>query len=254
LRNSSVKRWLPEAFGNTPLYVSPDAQLKYIKPGRKGFDELLLNLAERFVHKGDVIWDVGANVGVFAFSAAGKGGRVVAVEPDPFLVELLRKSVRIKENRDLDLKVAPVALSGNTALEVFQIAERGRASNSLTSAGGRSQMGGIREEIIVPVMTMDTLLETFPAPKFVKIDVEGAEIAVMDGGKRVLEEARPLFFIEADIKTRPGITTIFRQHDYALFEDIGSFEANIEIEGAIEKKDTLCIAREKLDQIRNNPC
>jgi len=103
-------------------------------------------------------------------------------------------------------------------------------------------------------MTMDTLLETFPAPKFVKIDVEGAEIAVMDGGKRVLEEARPLFFIEADIKTRPGITTIFRQHDYALFEDIGSFEANIEIEGAIEKKDTLCIAREKLDQIRNNPC
>jgi FkbM family methyltransferase len=256
LRNTSFKRWLPEAFGNTPLYISPDSQLKYIKPGRVGFDcdELLLNLADRFVHKSDVIWDVGANVGIFAFAAAGKGGRILAVEPDPFLVELLRKSARIKENHDLDVKVVPVALSSNNALEVFHIAERGRASNTLALAGGRSQMGGIREEIIVPVMTMDALLEVFPCPKFVKIDVEGSEILVMAGGKRVLEEVRPIFFIEADIKTRPGITTICREHDYALFEDIGSYDANIEIEGVIKQKDTLCIPREKLEQIRNNPC
>lgn len=254
LRDSSVKRRLPSAFQNTPFYVSPDAQLKYLKPGRKGFDDLLLNLAEQFVHKGDVVWDVGANVGVFAFSAAGMGGRVVAVEPDPFLVGLLRKSVHLKENSNFDFKVVPVALSDKAALEVFQIADRGRASNSLASAGGRSQMGGVREEIIVPVMIMDDLLETFPAPKFIKIDVEGAEIGVMDGGQRILEEVRPLFFIEADIKTRPTITAIFRRHHYALFEDISSFAANVEIEGVIEKKDTLCIPREKLAQIRNSTC
>jgi len=253
-RNMAFKRRLPKSFGNISFYVSPDAQLKYIRPGSVGFDELLLNLVTRFVCKGSVIWDVGANVGVFAFSAAGKGGRVVAVEPDPFLVGLLRKSMQIRENQGLDLKVTPVALSAATALEVFQIAARGRASNSLASAGGRSQMGGVREEIIVPVMTLDSLLDTFPAPEFIKIDVEGAEIGVMEGGKRLLEEARPLFFIEADINTRPTITDIFRKHDYALFEDVASFDANREIEGTIQKKDTLCIPCEKLEQIRNKLC
>ena len=254
VRNISIKRYLPNAFGNTPLYVSPDAQLKYIKPGKKGFDELLLNLAERFVHKDDVIWDVGANVGIFSFSAAGKGARVVAVEPDPFLVGLLRKSISINENRDLDIKVVPVALSCKIALETFQIAKRGRASNSLSLVGGRSQMGGVREEIIVPVVTMDSLLETFPDPKFVKIDVEGAEIKVIDGGKKLLQKVRPVFFIEADIKTRPSITTTFLHHNYALFKDIHSFETGLEINGFIQLKDTLCVPREKLDLIRNNLC
>jgi len=253
-RNSSFKRRLPKEFGNIPFYVSADAQLKYIKPGRKGFDELLLNLAKRFISEGDVVWDVGANVGVFSFSAAGKGGKVVMVEPDPFLVQLLRKSVEINEDLELDLNVLPVALSDNPGLEVFQIAERGRASNSLASVGGRSQMGGVRKEIIVPVMTMDSLLDNFSEPKFIKVDVEGGEIGAMNGGKRVLEEVRPLFFIEADSKTRPGITSIFQKNDYALFENIDHFEANIEIKGVIEKKDTLCIPREKIEQIKSNLC
>jgi len=101
---------------------------------------------------------------------------------------------------------------------------------------------------------MNSLLETFPDPKLVKIDVEGAEINVMDGGKKILQKVRPIFFIEADIKTRPCITNIFLYHKYALFKDIHSFEAGIEINGVIQLKDTLCVPREKLDLIRNNLC
>ena len=63
-------------FGNTSLFVSPDSQFKYIKAGRRGSNELLLDLADRFVHKGDVISDLVINVVGFAFSAVGKDGRV----------------------------------------------------------------------------------------------------------------------------------------------------------------------------------
>ena len=56
-----------------------------------------------------------------------------------------------------------------------------------------------------------------------------------------MKKARPIFFIEADIKTRPGITNIFLEHDFALFKDNDSFEVSIEIDGVIEMKDTLCL-------------
>lgn len=78
-------RKLPSEFSNTPIFVSPDAQLKYLKPGIEGFEQELLNVALEHVKEGDVVWDIGANIGVFSFasaSIAGSKGHTLAVEPD----------------------------------------------------------------------------------------------------------------------------------------------------------------------------
>jgi hypothetical protein len=55
----------------------------------------LFSLAEKLIRPGDVVWDVGANVGLFTFAAAAKTGptgKVLAIEPDPWLGTLLRRS------------------------------------------------------------------------------------------------------------------------------------------------------------------
>jgi FkbM family methyltransferase len=58
-------------------------------------DPVLFPLVQEFVAANSIVWDVGANVGLFAVPAAtiaGANGRVIAFEPDTWLVQLLRRS------------------------------------------------------------------------------------------------------------------------------------------------------------------
>lgn len=243
-RGKYFKRCLPASFNRVQLYVSPDAQLKYLKPGESGFDKILLDLAELFVTKdinSYVVWDIGANVGIFSFACAGRGASVIAVEPDPFLFKLLNKSIKIPSNSNLDVQVLQTAVSDRIGYETLNIAKRGRASNCLESAGGRTQMGGVREKIRVPLTTLDEMLKKVEAPNFIKIDVEGAEVNVLEGAKTLLMKYRPTLFIEADVNTRPAVTEILRRYDYLLFDSIESYMEDSPIEGIIEFKETLCI-------------
>ena len=201
-RNRVLTRRLPAALGSRPIVVSPDAQLGYLKPGAAAFDAELLRVASEHIAPGDEIWDIGANVGVFTLAAAvaARPGRVLAVEADTWLAGLIRASAAHTKNRDLTIDVLSAAIADRDGVGTFLIAQRGRSSSSLELAGGRSQMGGVRTRLLVPMLTLDTLLAaeraTRPAPALVKIDVEGAELAVLRGAPRLLAEARPKLYIE----------------------------------------------------------
>ena len=99
-RRRSFVRHLPANLGGLPIIVSPDAQLKYLKPGPKGFDRTLLEAAVRLVRPGDNVWDVGANVGVFSVAAAALSltGQIVAIEADIWLASLLSRTARLPAN------------------------------------------------------------------------------------------------------------------------------------------------------------
>jgi FkbM family methyltransferase len=163
-RGISFKRRLPSEFGCTPLYVSPDAQLKYLKIGVEAFDIELLRIAREHIQEDSHVWDVGSNLGVFAFAAASiaRNGTTLAIEADNWLAQLMRKSSSLRENAGLNLQVLASAVSNKNGVSTLLIAKRGRASNYLEVAGGRSQTGGIRERVTVPTVTLDTLLESFP--------------------------------------------------------------------------------------------
>jgi FkbM family methyltransferase len=219
-RDRSFKRSLPRRFAPTTLYVSPDSQLKYLKPGEGAFDAELLRVIDEHLREDSTVWDVGANVGVFAFGAASvaKRGSTLAVEPDLWLVALLRKSRALRSNQGLNLSILPAAISDRNGFATFMIARRGRASNALQSAGGRSQAGGARDTVTVPTLTLDTLLEFAPSPSFVKIDVEGAEASVLRGATRLLRDIRPTIYIEVGSEHSAEVGALLTANNYRMFD------------------------------------
>ena len=91
-RRLIFRRRLPASFKHAVLYVSPAAGLRFIFTPMPSIDPHLLRCAYELVQKGDVVWDIGANIGLFSISAAvrsGDRGAVIAFEPDVWLVQLL---------------------------------------------------------------------------------------------------------------------------------------------------------------------
>jgi len=93
-RGVVFRRRLPSKFGRLPLYVTPEAGLRYWLAMSR-VDPTLYSMAEEFVRPGVTVWDIGANVGLFSFCAAalsGPSGFVLAVEPDLWLAQLVDRS------------------------------------------------------------------------------------------------------------------------------------------------------------------
>jgi FkbM family methyltransferase len=220
-RNVVIKRRLPAEFGRAPLLVTPGSALNLWRFDLGRADPMLFDVVREHLGPGDRAWDVGANVGLFSFAAAARCGReggVLAIEADTWLVGLLRRSAALPGNRPYGVEVLPAAVSDSNDLARFNIAVRGRAANYLDSAGGSSQSGGVLESQLVPTVTLDWLLERFPAPRFVKIDVEGAELAVLRGATRLLAEARPAILCEIFGEARPRVDALLRAAGYTLHD------------------------------------
>lgn len=230
-RGIVFKRRLPQQFNSARMFVSPDAALAYWKPGLADRDPKLIDLVLEQVKPGTVVWDIGANLGMLTISAAhrtGPKGFVLALEPDVWLVQLLRRSLQLPENRDLPVKVVAAAAAEAPGIATFAIAKRGRASNGLESTGHRSQAGGTRERQTVPVLSLDLLLNHAPPPQFLKIDVEGAEILTLRGAGKVLAEFKPVIHCETDETTSAGVTEILKSAGYRLYD--GNLPANQRVE------------------------
>lgn len=198
-RDRVVRRRLPPEFGSHALFVSPDASLRLWRRDLRRADPLLLGLAAELVRPGDRVWDVGANVGLFAFAAAflaGPSGAVLAVEADGWLAGLLRRSAESAGPAYAPVEVLAAAVAESPGVAELHIAARGRAGSHLGDVAGSTQAGGVREVRQVAAVTLDGLLATSPPPRLVKIDVEGAEARCLRGAGRLLAEVRPVLLCE----------------------------------------------------------
>lgn len=160
-------------------------------------------MVHELARPGITVWDIGANVGLFAFAAASVGATVVAVEPDTWLSSLLLRSTLMN---GLPVTVIPAAVSDSQGLSKLYFSDDGRASNSLIG-NGSSQT--------VLTITLDWLLNYFSAPQVLKIDVEGLEYSVLKGGKRVLE-SRPTIVAEVT-QNHELIGALLEKAGYELF-------------------------------------
>lgn len=131
-RNKVIKRRLPKRAGGGKIFVTPGSALSYWRTNLDNSEfGCLFDWVEEFVKPGNIVWDIGANVGLFTFAAAnriGTRGQVVAFEPDTVLFDLLQKSLRLK-NFPPHISIIPVAVSDTVDLIRFNISAKGRSSN-----------------------------------------------------------------------------------------------------------------------------
>jgi FkbM family methyltransferase len=132
---------------------------------------------------GDLVVDVGANFGLWSLLAARRGCRVVAVEPVPATRALLARNA---ERNGLADRIELIGAAVSDAAGPIEIAvphgESGQASVSADPADSL-------ERHLVEATTLDALIGE-GAVRFLKIDVEGHEPAVLRGAERTLRGGR----------------------------------------------------------------
>jgi FkbM family methyltransferase len=148
------------------------------------------------VTKGDVCYDIGAYRGFFSgvFAMAG-AGQVVAFEPFPANCEQLERMRAANPRLPLTFERAAVGNEqGTVEFNVMPEFSMGK----LASSNFQEEVSGTAV-LKVSLKTIDGLILSgkYPAPQVIKIDVEGAEIDVLQGGRKTLEDEKPVLFIEA---------------------------------------------------------
>lgn len=127
----------------------------------------------------DVLFDVGANVGMVALHAA-KRCRVIAFEPDPSFAMRVRKNLSL--NPSIDVELLPLAISDEDG-EVMLFTD-GAGGNSPSLRHQRQEKGSVT----VAARSIDSLVAErgLAAPTILKLDIEGAEILALRGARELL--------------------------------------------------------------------
>ena len=208
-RESKPRKILFGLAAGCRINVSPAERLSYLF----GTAESHLQKAiRRYVAKGDNVYDIGANIGYVSLSLAcrvGSAGRVIAFEPVPKNLELLRGN--IAENALTNVKVMDAAASDVCGETTIRIAHN-LATASLV--WHRNEPSAV--EFSVNTVVIDELVKTgdLPPPSFVKIDVEGAEAFVVRGMLRTIAAAKPVLFIECSDAGREITWPLLRNLGY----------------------------------------
>lgn len=168
-------------------------------------ERFMLGLLQRFIRPGDVVYDIGANLGMYArFEVTAFGAaRVIAFEPMSANRALFQQNMKLGGIADR-VQVFPHALAdaeGHELLQIDDVASGAAALDRVT--GGRAseshrQYGVPARTERVPVARLDDLVrrEALPPPSVIKIDVEGAEALVLKGARQTIIQHKPRLAIE----------------------------------------------------------
>jgi FkbM family methyltransferase len=158
------------------------------------------------IPEGSTFYDVGANIGIYSiYGAIKRNLKVVSVEPSPLNLELLFRNIQSNQLQS-KITIVPIALSNEDNVQNLYMQQGdniwGGAHNS--SGDMISQDGNMMANFIVSsqlAMKMDSLILNcnLPVPRFLKIDVDGLEILVLEGALTTLRGIRELL-IEVDQK------------------------------------------------------
>jgi FkbM family methyltransferase len=176
------------------------AVLSYLQTGAP-IEPDVANVFVKVLGAGDVVVDIGANIGFLTVLAAllvGPTGRVVAFEPDPGNVERLRANLAL--NECLNVTIIEKAVTNQVGEVEFFLNSDTSDGNALWDPAqfpGNVKCLATQKRITLPGTTLDAEWEQLrlPAPKVIKIDTEGAEQRVLEGMRGLLAREKPHFVI-----------------------------------------------------------
>lgn len=157
---------------------------------------------------GDIFLDIGAYIGWYSIRAAkavGPSGRVVALEPDPANRRQLEKNLSL--NGLANCTVVPMAAwsgTGKIGWESNDVPVWRKVDQAQTTA-------------FVRAVTVDSLVDDLDLPdvRWVKMDIEGAEIEALQGAEGVLRRCHPALFIEVH-ETLGPVSRFLEKFGYSI--------------------------------------
>ncbi len=181
-----------------------------------GIYELVVNeTLWRLARRGDVVADVGANIGAMTALMAhrvGPHGQVYAFEPNPTVWPLLSRNVG-RWQADATVEVHRIGLSDHPGTASLMIPPD-TAENEGLACIGDSASGGHPIE----VETLDGFFAARPPPRVMKIDVEGHEEQVLRGGRALLASGLVAHIVFEEHRPCPTPTTeLLEGYGYAIF-------------------------------------
>lgn len=213
------RKRLPPRFGRASIYVTSRSDVRLLAPGFSWSAGDLITVAEKYVRDGNVVWDIGSNLGVFAFCSAlqaGRRGRIYSLEPDPRYADIQFRTLSRFPEKAARIDVLSAAVADQIGLVELLIPKKGHSRSHLAQVAGNSA-GEVDVRKPVVALTLDWLLGRWRTPDFIKIDVEGAEGLAIMGADRLFAEARPEGYIECAEENVEMLTRFFRDRDYRLF-------------------------------------
>lgn len=132
------------------------------------------------VKAGDVVLDVGANYGLFSAYASSKGATTYAFEPIP---ELCNNQLKLVADLNPGINIIQKALCDKVGEELFRIEEDHFGESMLTNEKENATL--------VETDTLDNFCKNFNKLDFIKGDIEGSELRLLEGGRRVIKEFKP---------------------------------------------------------------
>jgi FkbM family methyltransferase len=163
----------------------------------EGYEPEVTALISRLLKPGMTMVDVGAHLGYYTLLAKFNNVNVFAFEPDPYYFSLLLKN--LERNRIIKGVYAyQMAVADKLAMATFFADNSGGRGNLYAPVGERI--------ITVPTITLDAFFEKlgWPQVDLIKIDVEGAEVAVLNGMRELSKQNKSLRLIIEFALNRPS--------------------------------------------------
>lgn len=211
----------------------------------KLFAQHIAKLMQQYVKEGDTALDIGGNVGFFTLVLAkyvGSNGQVYVFEPEQDNIQKLNKNIEKNKKKNIRVYAGAVSdQSGETVLHRNPLNEGGHTLEDQdefkdsAKVYSREEMEQKNKDFVFEQKTkMWSLDEEFEfwktsggVPSFVKIDVEGHELAVLRGGRTFFAEAKPKVVCEIGEETEQEVV--------ALMESLGYTTYYIDLNGGLSE-------------------
>lgn len=221
--------WVNEEFDiRLRLLVGDNSVSKYIYLG--SFEVETARFVARYCREGDIVFDIGANIGFYTalFSKlVGKAGQVHAFEPSLRELRFLAENSLFTSHKNVYLNHLAVS-SQNTFREFRCFDDEMLGAYNTFGIPSHPKVQGINSiAYVTRTITLDTYVQLFGnlSPSLIKVDVEGGELEVLEGAKNLLSsDDSPVFVIEACDSTLQGfgasrfnLYTLLREAHFLLF-------------------------------------
>lgn len=183
-----------------------------------------INWINNFDNK-SIFLDIGSNIGIYScYAAMKKSCRVYAVEPSVFNLELLSKNIYLNKLND-NIFIFPIALNNKNLISNFNMTST-EWGGALSTFNQKYTFDGSNFEDVFNYKTLgfglDKLFDIFKLdyPKYIKIDVDGLESLILEGGSKVFNLASEVLIeIDEEHKDKKKyIENFLKNHQFKLNE------------------------------------